>query len=95
MLNAMTDIYLCETLDDYTKSEVVSLLMQKQCRSHNTELNFVEPVILATQVVQIDDETGFESTPQQIEKLLRKPLVAAANGKHKKLSLRIRTAPLH
>lgn len=91
MLNAMTDIYLCETPDDYVKSEVVSLLMQKECRSHATELNSVDPAILATQVVQIDDETGFESTPQRIEKLLRKPLVAAANGKHKKLSLRIRS----
>lgn len=91
LLHSLTEIYLCESPDDYVKSEVISLLMQKECRTHDTNLTFVDPKIVATQVMQIDEATGFALAPQRIKKLMRKPLVAAVDGNHETLSLRVRS----
>ena len=50
----------------------------------------VDPLILAAEIVRIDEDTGFGRLPQDIEKLLRKPLVAAAELKCSRLSLHVR-----
>jgi hypothetical protein len=97
LLNAVTDVCFCASPSDCVKAEVVALLMKKECRDHGIELSNVDPEILATQVIQLDDASGFQLAPQRVKKLLRKPLVAAAPERPPSLSLRVRTpetAPL-
>lgn len=89
LLSAVDEILLCESPSDETKSEVISLLLQRECRAHGIELSHVDPVILGTQVMQIDNSTGFEHAPNRIKKLLSKPLVAASAAGHDSLSLRV------
>ena len=91
VLNAVTNICFCAAPTDRVKAEVVALLMKKECREHGMELSNVDPEIIATQVVQMDDENGFRLAPQRVKKLLRKPLVAAAPERPPSLSLRVRT----
>ncbi len=90
LLTAITDIYLFEPLSDQAKAEVLSLLMHRECRSHEVELAFVEPKLLASQVCRIDDENGFRIAPQMINRLLRKPLVAATAAHQNSLALHVR-----
>lgn len=92
LLNAVTEICVCRSPSDRTKSEVVALLMQKECREHGIELANVDPEIIATQVLQLDD--GFGLAPQRIKKLLRGALVAAAPERPPTLSLRVRKSEL-
>ena len=90
LLNSVTEVMHCQTPDDYVKAEVVALTMTRECTSHNIELTHVDPEIIATQIMHLDESSGFRLLPQSVHKLLRKPLVAAAPGRHKSLSLRIR-----
>ena len=90
LLNAVTDICLCAPATDRVKAEVVALLMKKQCRDHGIELSNVDAEIIATQVIQLEGESGFELAPQRIKRLFRKPLVAAARERPPSLSLRVR-----
>jgi AAA domain (Cdc48 subfamily) len=92
LLHAVTDVCFCTSPTELVKAEVVALQMQKECGAHNIQLSNVDPEILATQVLQIDDAVGFQLVPQQVKKLLRKPLVAAAPTRLRSLSLRVRTA---
>ena len=97
LVSAVTDICYCAPPTDRVKAEVVALLMKKECSDHGIELSNVDPEILATQVIQLDDASGFRLAPQRVRKLLRKPLVAAAPERPPSLSLRVRTpakAPL-
>ncbi|MCA9217922.1 MAG: AAA family ATPase [Planctomycetales bacterium] len=89
LLSAIDEILLSKSPSDEVKAEVISLLLQKECRAHGIELSHVDPIILGTQVLQIDDATGFAHAPNRIKKLLSKPLVAAAAAEHDSLSLRI------
>ena len=89
LLSGLHEILLCASPSDEVKAEVVSLLLQKECRAHGIELSHVDPVILATQVLQIDDATGFAHAPNRVKKLLSRPLVAAASDQHDSLSLRV------
>ena len=91
LLNSVTDVCFCAPPTDLVKAEVVALLMRKECRDHDIELSNVDPEILATQIIQIDDATGFRLVPQRVKKLLRKPLVAATPERLPSLSLRVRT----
>jgi hypothetical protein len=93
LLNGVTELMYCEAPDDQAKCEIVALLMQKECGDHRTELSHVDPEIIATQVLQVDDEQGFALAQQSIKKLLRKPLVVAASGDHESLALRVRLEP--
>lgn len=90
LISAVTDICFCEPPTDRVKAEVVALLMKRECRDHGIELSNVDPEILATQVIQLDDVSGFRLAPQRVKKLLRKPLVAAAPERPPSLSLRVR-----
>lgn len=90
LLSAVTAVCFCAAPSDQVKAEVVALLMRKECRDHGIELSNVDPEILATQVIQLDDASGFRLAPQRIKKLLRKPLVAAAPERPPSLSLRVR-----
>lgn len=91
LLNAIDDIMFCEAPSDEVKAEVISLLLQKECQAHGLELSHVDPIILGTQVLQIQDAIGFAHAPSQIKKLLSKPLVAAAENEQDSLSLRVAT----
>lgn len=91
MLSAIDEIVLCQSPCDEVKAEVISLLLQKECRAHGIELSHVDPIILGTQVLQLDDATGFAHAPSRIKKLLSRPLVAAAAEQHDSLSLRVAT----
>jgi len=90
LLNSVTELMHLAAPNDQVKSEVIALLLAQECRAHLTELTYVAPEIVATQVIQIEEAHGFAGAPQRIKKLLRKPLVAMAEGNHKSLSLRIR-----
>lgn len=87
---AVTEVCLLLNPNDLVKAEVVALQMQKQCVEHGVRLSNVAPSILATQVLQITEEEGFQFVPQRVKKLIRKPLVAAASHNATQISLRIR-----
>lgn len=91
LLNVLSEILVCLPATDRTKAEVVALLMRKECREHGIELSNVDPEILATQVLQLEDQSGFAAAPGRVKKLLRKPLVAAAPERPPSLSLRVKT----
>ena len=90
LLNAVSDVLVCHSPTDLVKAEVVALLMKKECSALGVTLSQVDPDILASQVLQIDDATGFGLVPECIKRLLRKPLVAATQNNHKLLSLKVR-----
>jgi len=90
-LSAVSDICFCASPTDAVKSEVIALLMQRECRDHQMELSHVDPEILTTQVMQIEPAEGFRLAPQRVKKLLRKPLVAATPHRPPSLSLRVQT----
>ena len=91
LLNVLSEVLVCQPVTDCTKAEVVALLMQKECREHGVELSNVDPEILATQVIQLEDQDGFAPAPARVKKLLRKPLIAATPERPPSLSLRIKT----
>ena len=95
LVHGVTEVLYCAAPDDHVKSEVIALLLAQECGTHGAELSHVDPEIIATQVLQLDDEHGFAPAPQLVSKLLRKPLVAAAEGEHKLLSLRVRSSSFH
>ena len=90
LLNAVTEPMYFAAPDDRVKSEVVTQLMINECRAYHLELVHVDPEVIATQVLWLHDKQGFAGAPQRVKKFLRKPLVAAAEGQHKSLSLRVR-----
>lgn len=89
LLNAVGEVLFCEPPSDEVKAEVISLLMQKECGMHGIELTHADPIIVATQVLQIADESGFAHCPNRVRKLLSQPLVAATADEYDTLSLRI------
>lgn len=89
LLSAIDEVLLCDPPSDEVKAEVISLLLRKECSNHGIELSHVDPIILGTQVLQLDDATGFAHAPSRIKKLLSRPLVAAAADEHDSLSLRV------
>jgi hypothetical protein len=90
VLSALTDIHYMRSPDSRTRAEVVALLMKKECSDHDVRLTHVDAAVLATQVLRFSDTEGFAMAPQQVQKLLSKPLVAATENKQKALSLRVR-----
>ena len=95
-INGLHEILYCESPSPETSAEVVALVFKKECRDHGIDLCHVDPEILATQVIQIDEAHGFQLVPQRAKHLLRKPLVAAANKNQKTLALRVLTpSPEH
>jgi hypothetical protein len=91
LLSSLTEVFLCDWPSDQIKAEVAALLMKKECKAHGIELSHVDAEILATLVLQLEAARSFTHAPQQIKKLLRNPLVAAAGQHRRSLSLRLRT----
>ncbi|MEM7316962.1 MAG: AAA family ATPase, partial [Planctomycetota bacterium] len=89
LINGLQEILCCESPTPETSAEVVALVLKKECRDHGIDLCHVDPEIIATQVVQIDEAHGYELVPHRAKHLLRKPLVAAADKKQKSLALRV------
>ena len=94
LLSTVTELVYCAPPNDRVKSEVIALLLAEECGVHRTELNHVDPEIIATQVLQLEESQGFAGAPPLVKKLLRKPLVAATVGEHGSLSLRVRSSSL-
>ncbi len=90
ILNAVNCVLAFESPSELVKSEVVALILKKECKDYGVTLSHVDPEIVATQVVQMQDGMGFALVPQRIRKLLRRPLVAAQADKHSELSLLVR-----
>ena len=90
LLNAVSAVFLCQQTSDLVKAEIIAMLMKKESKAHGVSLSRVDPEIIVSQVLQIDDATGFGLVPHRIKLLLRKPLVAATQHNHKLLSLRVR-----
>lgn len=88
--SAIADIAFCQRPSDHVQSEVAALLLRKETAAHGLTLAYTDPEILVTLISQITDETGFALLPEQVKRLLRKPLIAAAQPHPKKLSLRVR-----
>ena len=95
LVGAVTDSFIVSSPTDRTRAEVIALLMKKECRDHRIKLSHVDAEILAMQVVQIEDDGGFELTPQRVKKLLRKPLVAIHSSGQQSLALRLTTQLSH
>lgn len=86
---AVTEVCLLAHPSDLVKAEVVAIQMQKECRDHGVTLSNIAPEILATQVLQITEDEGFQFMPQRVKKLVRKPLMEATSHRAALLSLRI------
>lgn len=90
LLGAVTDLFYFAAPSDRVKAEVIALLMKDECSAHQIRLSQVAPSIIATQVYQLDESSGFGPAPQRVKKLLRGPLLAAADHKDQPLSLCVR-----
>lgn len=93
LLNAVSDVLVCRSPTDLVKAEVVALLMARESSAHGVTLTDVDPDIVASEVLPIEDNGGFGLAPERVKRLLRKPLVAATQDNHKRLCLRIRGLP--
>ena len=89
LLGALTAIFLVDAPSDHVKAAVAALLMIQECQAHGIELTNVDAEILAIQAIQCDETSGFSLMPQQIQRLLRKPLLAASDQGQGLLSLRV------
>ncbi|HEY2413797.1 MAG TPA: AAA family ATPase [Pirellulaceae bacterium] len=89
LLHAVGDIVYCQKPSDHVKAQVTAQLMVKECQVHGLELIQVDPLILASEVLQIDDKSGFGRLPSAIAKLLSKPILAASQQNKKSLSLHV------
>ncbi|MCA9040002.1 MAG: AAA family ATPase [Planctomycetaceae bacterium] len=92
LLHAVTELYFLQPPSDQVKAEVVTLLMKQRCREHDIELRHVDPEIVAAQVLQMEQDSGFQFVPERIKKLLHKPLLAAIPEQPESLSLRVNAA---
>ena len=88
LLTAMTQIIHCEDPSDLIKAEVVCMLMQKESAAYGIQLTHVDPEIVAAEVAQIHDSTGFGLVPDRIKKVLHQSLLAATQQDRKSMSLR-------
>ena len=90
VLHAVGDIILCEQPSDEDKERVTASLMLKECQSHGLQLTQVDPLIIASEVLRLEENIGFGRLPQDVKKLLAKPILAASQRNSKSLSLRVR-----
>ena len=89
LVGALTGIFQLDPPSDQVKAEVAALLMAQECQAHGVELTNVDAEILAIQVIQCDETSGFSLMPKQIQRLLRRPLLAASDQGQRSLSLRV------
>jgi hypothetical protein len=90
LLHVVGDIVLLEEPSDYVKAQVTAQLMLKECQAHGLVLNQADPLILAAEVLQIDERWGFGRLPQTVKKLLSKPILEASRQNKRALSLHVR-----
>lgn len=90
LLYAVGGVLLCEQPSDYVMAKVTAQLMLKECEVHGVHLQQVDPLILASEVLRIDESFGFGRLPQDIKQLLAKPILAAGQHNRQFLSLCVR-----
>jgi hypothetical protein len=89
-IHAVGSILLCQQPSDYVMAQVTAMLMIKECQAHELDLRLVDPLVLASEVLRIDASVGFGRLPQDIKKLLSKPILSASRDNKKSLSLHVR-----
>lgn len=89
-VNAIGEIVVCDPPSEEVKAQVAALLMIRECRVHGITLTQVDPQVIATEVLRIDDGLGFGSLPRGIKRLLHKPILAASDGGYTSLRLCVR-----
>jgi len=78
LLNAVSDVFLCDPPTDRVKAEVVTLLMTNETSAHASLCLQSTRTYLRPKCYKSMMPTGFGLVPERIKKLLRKPLVTAA-----------------
>lgn len=89
-LRSVGNILVCEQPSDYVKAQVTAQLMLKECSAHGLELRHVDPLVMAAEVLRIDDSQGFGRLPQDVKSLLGRPILAAGQQNKRSLSLLVR-----
>lgn len=89
LMASLTDILICRPPDDLVKAEVLVMLMAKECKTYGVELDYVDPEVIASEVLALRDELGFTIAPDRIKRLLRDPLVAASERRMNRMSLKV------
>lgn len=89
-LRRIGSIFACRQPSDYVKAQVAAQLMLKECSAHGMELRHVDALVLAAEVLRIEESLGFEQLPQDIKTLMGKPILAAGQQNKRSLSLLVR-----
>jgi hypothetical protein len=89
-LQVVGEILFCQQPSDYIMAKVTAMLMLKECQSHGLDLKQADPLVLASEVLRIDPSVGFGRLPQEIKKLLAKPILCASRENKNTLSLHVR-----
>lgn len=66
--------------------------MTRECKRHGIALTQIDERIIAAEVLRMDEEKWFSQLPQDIKRLLTKPILAALKHNRQKLSLQVRTS---
>jgi hypothetical protein len=95
-LLALTHAICClEQPTEMTRAEVVALLMQRECKNYNIALEYVAPEVLAREVAAVSPAHGFALTPGRVSKLLRAPLLRAAERNQGSIRVEARDLTLY
>lgn len=89
LLATITDVVLCPRPSDLVKAEVLTLALRRECKAYNVQLEYVAPEILVQEVEHIRESLGFSLVPDRIAKLLREPLVQAAERQRNRMRLNV------
>ncbi|MEZ6073211.1 MAG: hypothetical protein R3C10_23815 [Pirellulales bacterium] len=88
LLAQICDVFVLTKPSNMVAAEVILLLMQRECERHKLKLEYVDPQLIAEEVRQSQGAAGFGPMPARIGRLMRDPLVRAAQSSQTALSLR-------
>jgi len=77
-LSQLSAIVILNDPTDWTKAEVIALLMDRECSRFSKRLDYVAPEIIVHEVRQISEQYGFATVPARVSKLLKEPVVEAS-----------------
>lgn len=70
----MHGIYGFEVPDEMEQAQVITLLMEQECRKYNLAIGAVDPAILVREVEEVSKLRSFRASPARISKLLSRPI---------------------
>lgn len=88
LLETIDHVHVLENLSGVTKAEILCLMIDKACRKHRVNLEWIDPELLAEEVDALPDHLGLSTAKARVDRLLRDPLVRAARSGSQSLSLR-------